>query len=239
MDEDTDFSALYRALGVGPDCSPERLRQAYRRTVARLHPDQRGQDGDLSRLQELNRLYGAAMAFLREHGRLPGVLRDAAQAGVPTPSPPGHAASAAPPAERRDRSQAGGDGAAGTGALSRWFVWLAMAAVAVLVLRALGQAWRADPDTAAVHAHADPARRTHADEGILLGMGQARVQAIQGMPAGREGDRWRYGPSWIEFGCGGVVTDWYSAPARPLRVHGAHPLPRDRDRFERLRPPGC
>lgn len=74
MAEIHDFSLLYRQLGLEPGCSLRELRMAYRRRVARLHPDrdrdQQGDDGQA--LQQLNRLYGAALDFQRHMGRLPG-----------------------------------------------------------------------------------------------------------------------------------------------------------------------
>src|SRR3546814_1701390 len=45
MIDQTEFIVLYRELGVGPDCSVDGLRLAYRRRVADLHPD-RGGDWD-------------------------------------------------------------------------------------------------------------------------------------------------------------------------------------------------
>ncbi len=43
---------------------------AYRRRVARLHPDR--EQGDGQALKQLNILYGAALDFQRRMGRLPG-----------------------------------------------------------------------------------------------------------------------------------------------------------------------
>lgn len=70
MAEIHDFSRLYQQLGLVPGCSVHDLRMAYRRRVARLHPDR--QHGDVSALQQLNILYGAALDFQRHMGRLPG-----------------------------------------------------------------------------------------------------------------------------------------------------------------------
>lgn len=74
MAEIHDFSRLYRQLGLEPGCSLRELRMAYRRRVARLHPDRdRDQEyGDGQILQQLNILYGAALDFQRHMGRLPG-----------------------------------------------------------------------------------------------------------------------------------------------------------------------
>lgn len=73
MAGDTDFLTLYAELGLAPGVSDlEALKHAYRRRVAQLHPDRAGADqGDPERLQRLNRLYGAALAFEQRYGRLP------------------------------------------------------------------------------------------------------------------------------------------------------------------------
>jgi hypothetical protein len=67
-----DFAALYRELGVDANCSPAELRAAWRRRVSKLHPDLGGSAEDTGRLQELNRLYDAAVAFHGRFGRMPG-----------------------------------------------------------------------------------------------------------------------------------------------------------------------
>src|SRR3546814_8325735 len=71
MIDQTDVIVLYRELGVGPDCSVDGLRLAYRRWVADLHPD-RGGDSDEDELKSLNQRYAAALDFHRHYGRLPG-----------------------------------------------------------------------------------------------------------------------------------------------------------------------
>ncbi|MBS0381934.1 MAG: J domain-containing protein [Proteobacteria bacterium] len=72
MADDTDFLTLYDELGLAPGVSDlDALKQAYRRRVAQLHPDRQGVRGDPARLQRLNRMYDAALAFEQRYGRLP------------------------------------------------------------------------------------------------------------------------------------------------------------------------
>ncbi len=229
MAEDTDFAALYRTLGITPACTPGQFRQAYRRAVARLHPDPRGGHGDVAELQELNRLYRAAVKFQRAHGRLPGAPPLAADA---RPAAAFASATASP-------DEAPAEDKAGIDRMSRYFILLALLAIVVLALHALETGGgRAGPDAATSQA---PVSGTgpSPDAKIVLGMEKAQVKAIQGAPLGMYKTRWDYGPSWVDFGCGGVVTDWHSSPLRPLRVATPHPAARDRDAFAATQPPGC
>ncbi|MEO7199126.1 MAG: J domain-containing protein, partial [Dokdonella sp.] len=76
MARDTDFIDLYRILDLEPGCGLDDFKRAYRRRVSVLHPDRRdNHPGDAvaaRRLQQLTAMYGMAMEFQRQHGRLPG-----------------------------------------------------------------------------------------------------------------------------------------------------------------------
>src|SRR3546814_7448909 len=67
----SDWSSAVCSSVLGPDCSVDGLRLAYRRRVADLHPD-RGGDSDEDELKSLNQRYAAALDFHRHYGRLPG-----------------------------------------------------------------------------------------------------------------------------------------------------------------------
>lgn len=245
MAEHDDFASLYRELGIRGACTPEAFRQAYRRRVSQLHPDQRGREEDVARLQELNRLYDAALDFLRVHGRLPG---SATRQGTTSAAIPSADVAGAHVAHRRDDAGAGiqtADAAAhapaaGTHHLSRYFVLLAVLAIAALAASALKGTISVSQDIPRDTGAASSLRPAHAESGqIALGMGKRRVRSLQGEPVGHHDIRWDYGPSWIDFDCGEVVTDWYSSPLHPLRTATPHPTPADWDRFDAARPPGC
>src|SRR3546814_1800736 len=67
----SDWSSDVCSSDLGPDCSVDGLRLAYRRRVADLHPD-RGGDSDEDELKSLNQRYAAELDFHRHYGRLPG-----------------------------------------------------------------------------------------------------------------------------------------------------------------------
>ncbi|HSS14852.1 MAG TPA: hypothetical protein VLL04_13220 [Rhizomicrobium sp.] len=76
MSGDTDFLLLYEELGLAPGrCSLDEFKRAYRRRISSLHPDRRPDriDDDAPEvMRRLTTLYGAAIAFERRFGRLPG-----------------------------------------------------------------------------------------------------------------------------------------------------------------------
>lgn len=217
MAGDTDFIALYQELGLDPDCTPEALRQAYRKRVAALHPDRRtGQAQSSGPLQRLNTQYAAAMEFQRRHGRLPGATQ---QSGIERPAPPpagtpgpGNAPDPAGPGPARTRSR----------------VPLATLLLVIGGLWAFARFVPADPELPVNPKPSTPASgqtgaaRPDTTRAITLGTRAQEVRAIHGEPVSGWEKRWEYGPSWVAFECG-VVTDWYSSPLRPLKVGTEHP----------------
>ena len=209
MAEDTDFAALYRELGVDATCSLADLRGAWRRRVAKLHPDQGGDAEDTGRLQALNRRFDAAVDFHARFGRLPGA------------PPPGLLAVQA--ASHADASAAVED-AAGFARISRWFVVAGLLGICVLGWRILqtdhGDGIAREVPAADAHGGSGaeaPAQAAIAVLAVSAGMDKPRVRAILGEPLEMHDLRWSYGPSWVEFRCDRVVG-WYSAPHRPLNV---------------------
>jgi hypothetical protein len=235
MADDTDFAALYRELGVDPNCTPADLRRAWRRRVAKLHPDLGGDAKDTGRLQQLNRLYDSAVDFHARYGRMPGAL--------PPGQMPVMAADEETPrvaAWRRADIDHNETPAAGFGRIARYFTAVSLLAVIVLTWRV---AYRADsPDVEVRLASSagsgstesgstksnsegefpveSAAKAASVAQAIVPGMGKHTVRDILGEPLDMHAMRWSYGPSWVEFRCDEVVG-WYSSPLRPLPVSTA------------------
>ncbi len=205
MANETDFLDLYRTLGLRPGCSLLDLKQAYRRHVGRLHPDRMvGAPNDPAvdaRLQRITALYGAAMDFQRQHGRLPGATL---RVRFSVPEASAQSARVPLPSRRRTSRRSG-------------IVALAVALV-VAVLIWNGVAWSPPPPDASVHARDAPVLplgSTMNTPALEIGMSSDQVRSIEGEPTGIHDDRWEYGPSWIRFEHDEVV-DWYSSPLRSL-----------------------
>ena len=213
MSDDHDFAALYRELGIDATCGPEEFRRAYRRRVARLHPDQGGDAQDVARLQWLNHMVDAALSFHQRFGRLPGAPHASSPAATPAARPQD-----APRGGHEDTA------ASGFGRPSRWFVAVAVVGMGALLWRIVDHdRLRTDlSDQARTGIDATPPERRV--DTITAGMGSQTVLELQGEPHEMQGQRWHYGPSWIEFRCGKVV-DWYSSPLAPLAVGSPRAAP--------------
>ncbi len=203
---ETDFLDMYRTLGLRPGCALPDLKQAYRRHVARFHPDRKGgvtaDPAATARLQRLIAQYDAAMVFQREHGRLPGVTPRVRFSVPEARVPPARVRVARRPAWRHP-------------ALA-----LLLPAVAMAVLgwdiasRPQAPAESSTPPVVASEPNAELASSDQASP-LTLGMSPSEVRAIEGLPVSIHGDRWEYGPSWVLFEDGRVI-DWYNSPLRSL-----------------------
>lgn len=210
MADDTDFVALYDELGLDAECSMIDFKHAYRRRVAKLHPDLTGNPSDVSRLQRLNRLYTAALDFEHVHGRLPGAAR----------ASPGQLHVRAPAQEPATVASTDPEPMAGSSRHWRYLVALGLVALVMY--------WSSRPaTTVSMFAHQTGSGTSHAKEVasvsngfVEAGMGTDQVRKIQGEPFNSHEYRWEYGPSWIQFECHKVV-DWYSSPLHPLQVKDA------------------
>lgn len=227
MAEDTDFGALYRELAIDSTCSLAELRGAWRRRVSKLHPDQGGSAEDTGRLQQLNRLYDAALDFHARYQRMPGAM------ALGPLSPQGLGSAVRSSAFAGDR-HANERPASGFGRMPRYFVVVSLVAMAILAWRVVhnetanGRNRAAGTDRDAMldsiaGSEVLPrtvAKRLPAARAIAPGMGKDTVRNILGEPFDMHALRWSYGPSWVQFRCDKVVG-WYSSPLRPLRVSAA------------------
>lgn len=215
MANETDFLELYRELGVSPGCCLLDFKRAYRRHVARLHPDRPG-DGQPrlgEQLQQLTAQYSAAMEFQRRHGRLPGAQAEDVRISVSEPT----LRSTLPPLGPTRESRRGP---------SKITILFAVSVVAALF-------WCTDPLPFAPEISHMPyiaqssaeVPETPALPMLALGMSQENVRTIEGEPMLIRDDHWEYGPSWIRFENGEVV-DWYSSPLRSLRTTTGRPTHR-------------
>ena len=229
MSDDTDFVALYDELGLDAECSMASFKHAYRRRIAKLHPDHSGAPSDISRIQRLNRLYSAALEFYRLHGRLPGAARPVEATRVTPILRPDHGRSAH--YQRSDRTVDTADNASSASAsytasaatpmagFPRRRRYLLMLALLALLLYWLG-AQRTSVPTLDPEGPGDavqPGLLAPAGKQVAVGMEAEQVRRILGIPSTEHEQRWEYGPSWVEFRCG-KVTGWYSSPIHPLQV---------------------
>ena len=86
--DQTNILRLYEELGVRPEQGVARLTERYRQRLRELHPDSHhaaggSEDSDEDGLGWITRSYREALAFEREHGRLPGAGRRSAGEGAP------------------------------------------------------------------------------------------------------------------------------------------------------------
>lgn len=206
MASETDFLDMYRTLGLRPGCALPEFKQAFRRHVARMHPDRKGSvpvdPASAASLQRLIAQYEAAMAFQREHGRLPGSTTRVRFA-VP------EAVAPVPPLAMMKQPRHG------------WRQPLFVLLLPAVVLAALG--WElvlrppaTEPATSTSNEdEARPLGTITPAPSLSRGMTRDEVRAMLGDPLSVSGDRWEYGPSWVRFEDGEVV-DWYSSPLRSL-----------------------
>ena len=209
MSEDTDFAALYRELGIDATCSLAQLRGAWRRRVAKLHPDHGGSAEDTGRLQQLNQRYDAALDFHARYGRMPGAVAAGRLVNDAVESSPADI-------WRRTDPAASENPAAGFGRTPRYLVAIALLVVAVLGWR-IATGREKTSGRATGHPGRIVAEAGMAAAHITPGQGKNTVRNILGEPLDMHALRWTYGPSWVEFRCDKVVG-WYSSPLRPLPV---------------------
>lgn len=211
-----DFSQMYADLGLQPDCSLEQFKRAYRQRVSELHPDRAPNLATPANglpLGDLIALQSAALAFHREHGRLPGsTLRHH----------PADSAVAQTTAHRPSYSSGDGDPRA---AAARWpiaAVLLAGALLAGVFLDNPNSSPPAPPPASAPVPGPLPEAAAVPSGPLELGMDAATVRSIQGDPMRIDEDTWEYGPSWLRIEHNQLV-DWYSSPLYRLKTRTPSP----------------
>ncbi|MEP6908273.1 MAG: hypothetical protein ABI858_09875 [Pseudoxanthomonas sp.] len=161
-------------------------------------------------------LYGVAMQFQKEHGRLPGA--------------PVAGKFKRPPRPPRDARQTPARAAKDDGIPRRG--WLLLAGLLAFVIYLVISATPDAPTHAGTSSHQQQlpnATATTTPAGpdyIAVGMDTAAVLSLQGRPSRTSEELWEYGPSWIRFEKG-LVVDWYSSPLYRLRSSG-QPAPGER-----------
>lgn len=209
-----DFSQLYAELGLDPDCSLEAFQRAYRQRLSERHPDRihnAPTAPDALPLSDLIALHSSAIAFHREHGRLPGGSAVTAALHVPHV----RQAPADPIEADDDRSTT-----------TRWVLAMLLLAGSLLVGVMHEHAQPLPGTNTAVGAVLEESRLVPSHEALdgplELGMDTQTVRAIQGEPMRINGGTWEYGPSWLRFEHGELV-DWYSSPLHSLKTRSPSP----------------
>ncbi|MFS8136552.1 MAG: J domain-containing protein [Thermomonas sp.] len=209
-----DMSQLYSRLGLRPDCTLDEFKHAYRRRIAELHPDHtKGTARDANTLSELVWLYATASSFHRRHGRLPGAPVTEAPVSADRRSEFLSKTLQAPSTHDTDQDLRITDRPQRSErSLHAASLLLPLSAVVLLIV--LSGDWLSPGprnDSGAPPSFAEHPSPRWLEPGTL----EMDVLALQGEPSERHGNRWLYGPSWVQFEDGRVV-DWYSAPQRPL-----------------------
>lgn len=185
------YASCYARLGIRRPVDWDRLRLAYRRAVARSHPD-RSRTAKADDFQSVTAAFRAIDAYRRRHGRLPDFDT---LVGEPYPRHPAH------------------------NLTCRRLAPVALLGVAALLLVMmtilLAMLWSANRPEAAVPAMDGPARVQSMQPGLRIGMRSYEVLERHGTPTYTERTVWYYGESGIVF-INGCVAGWDNRSPYPF-----------------------
>lgn len=229
------FLQHYRTLGIKPGCTPDQLKDAYRKLAKKWHPDhyanlrEAGTRADAERrMREINRAFRSLSDYQRRHGHLPAVevaaSRNEEHVAPPIRQPGGHFA-----AESEDWSHRPAPKSAnirplyfvlfGAALALLWATWSAYRQRdATLDRAAPTEAYAPAPGTrdAAQPVVAAPAAPQD-DSYFTVGSALGKVYAVQGVPSRTKDGVWFYGKSMVFF-VDGVVSRWEEDPDDPLKT---------------------
>lgn len=194
-----DYLSCYQILQLDPDSDWAQARHHYRLLASRHHPDRPDHDpGDFS-LTDINRAYRTLKEYYRTNGTMP-LMRKASTNGAPFSRP-----------ERKFH-------------FKRKFLLIGALIAAFYVGYQSHDESGALPGESVTVApqpplpvQAPPTEPSKPPPRIVSGDTLGRVVEVLGPPDDRNGQRWYYGNSWIEFRDGRVI-DWYSSIDQPLPV---------------------
>ncbi len=234
----SDFIRYYRELELKPGSEWEQARRQFKLLSQRWHPDRHHHNPDEKlraerKQQAINEAMRAISDYYRANGNMP--LRPRVKPGSRPIDIPGCAAGDHTPDMDSVLQKEGGSSGAWF-----WFVLL-LFVVSALWLLLPGQTRYPvpepgiRPDTQDLQAglyregaelpdnKKKPPPETvspalsGSEEFIRIGSSPEDVIRIQGEPLFKNGARWDFGPSYIEFRYN-RVSGWHNSPMRPLRV---------------------
>ncbi|MHB8534183.1 MAG: DnaJ domain-containing protein [Sulfuricaulis sp.] len=229
------FLQHYRTLGIEPGCTPDQLKNAYRRLVKAWHPDHYSHQHEAGsranaerRMREINRAFRTLSDYRKRHGCLPAAEPAAGRVEEPF-EPPFQSSNGNSQVD--NEINWGKPAPSGTHRRPLYFILLGVA------LGVIWAAWSAhqrgeptgemtsSPEASEPTADASntapmntampvaPQKNSYFTVGSPLG----KVYAVQGVPTRTQDGVWYYGKSMVFFE-DGVVSRWEEDQDNPLKT---------------------
>lgn len=229
------FLQYYQTLGIKPGCSPDQLKDAYRKLVKKWHPDRYTNQHDADtraaaerRMREINRAFRSLSDYHRRNGHLPSAGDAKFKSEEPVARPFRQSSGHFEAESENDRRQP-----APKSARIRPLYFILFGAALGLVWAAWNAYQRQDgardgeapteasesaagTSNSAAPTVAMPATPQN-DAYFTVGSALGKVYAVQGVPTLTRNDVWYYGKSRVFF-ADGVVTRWEEDPDNPLKT---------------------